>query len=55
MSTEINVENATSPQQVLDQARETRIQATRKLVVKKIAFYGALVVALVGVERMTRI
>lgn len=53
MSTDINSENATV-QQLLDEARETSIRETKKMVVKKLAMYGALVAAVVVIERMTR-
>lgn len=54
MSTDITPETATA-QQLLDEARETRIRATKKIVVKKLAMYGALIAAVVVIERMTRV
>lgn len=54
MSTDITPETATT-QQLLDEARETRIRATKKIVVKKLAMYGALIAAVVVIERMTRV
>ena len=54
MSTDIIHEPATT-QQLLDEARAARIRATKKIVVKKLAMYGAIIGAVVVVERMTRV
>ena len=54
MSTNITPEPATIQQQ-LDEARESRIRTTKKIVVKKLAIYGAIIAAVVVVERMTRV
>ena len=54
MSTDITPETATT-QQLLDEARETRIRATKKIVAKKLAMYGVLIAAVVVIERVTRV
>ena len=50
-----NATETTTPQQLLDEARANHIRATKKIVIKKMAMYGALIAGVIAVERLTRV